>query len=544
MLIYFLPQNIALRNLPYANGAAFNSRDREHEPQCLPETRVELLEQIISWSNTQSGPGIFWLNGMAGTGKSTIARTIARTLDNQHRLGASFFFSRGQGDLGHARKLFTTLAVQLAYSLPSLKALICKALDAEYNIAEQGLSDQWTKLIFRPLSKLERISPIRPPIVLVVDALDECERMDGKDDARIILRLLSKAKDLENIQLRIFVTSRPEIPIRHGFNAMSGLAHQDCILHNIAQSVIERDISIFIKDEFGNIRKKRHLPIEWPGEQRISLLVHYADGLFIYAATICRFIDAFRPEKRLAQVLQPSAINTAAKRTSPTQKLDEMYTTVLKSSMYGRYYEDEQEELVKLFKQVIGTIVILSNTLSSAALTRLLALPDGDVYEILDHLHAVLDIPDSKELPIRLLHPSFRDFLLDEERCLDNQLWIDKEQAHGYVAEHCMLLMSHGLKRHICGVHKPGFLSIDARHLVDKHLPSDLRYACCYWVYHLQQSNTMLYDNCQAHKFLQQHFLHWLEVLSLIRKITEGIQMVTVLHSLLTVCNNLCFVLL
>jgi hypothetical protein len=125
-----------------------------------------------------------------------------------------------------------------------------------------------------------------------------------------------------------------------------------------------------------------------------------------------------------------------------------MYTTVLKTSIYGRYDEDDQEELVELFKQV-GTVVILSDTLSSAALTRLLALPDRDVYEILDHLHAVLDIPDSKELPIRLLHPFFRDFLLDEERCLDNQLWVDKKKAHDHVAKNCMLLMSNGLNRYL-----------------------------------------------------------------------------------------------
>ena len=41
------------------------------------------------------------MNGMAGTGKSTISRTVAHEYNKQKRLGASFFFSKGDGDAGH-----------------------------------------------------------------------------------------------------------------------------------------------------------------------------------------------------------------------------------------------------------------------------------------------------------------------------------------------------------------------------------------------------------------------------------------------------------
>jgi hypothetical protein len=69
---------------------------------------------------------------MAGTGKSTIARTVARKLADQNRLGASFFFSRGQGYLSHAKKFFTTITLQLAYAFPALKPYICKAISEDY----------------------------------------------------------------------------------------------------------------------------------------------------------------------------------------------------------------------------------------------------------------------------------------------------------------------------------------------------------------------------------------------------------------------------
>src|SRR5437667_4485535 len=78
-----------LAKLPCADGAAFNSRIWEHEPQCLPETRVDLLEQIMMWNTNPNSACIFWLNGMVGTGKSTIARTVARKLNEEECLGAS-----------------------------------------------------------------------------------------------------------------------------------------------------------------------------------------------------------------------------------------------------------------------------------------------------------------------------------------------------------------------------------------------------------------------------------------------------------------------
>ena len=71
-----------------------------NKPECLHGTRVEILREIDVWSKNADGASIFWLNGMAGTGKSTIARTAARAFENEGRLGASFFFSRGEGDLG------------------------------------------------------------------------------------------------------------------------------------------------------------------------------------------------------------------------------------------------------------------------------------------------------------------------------------------------------------------------------------------------------------------------------------------------------------
>src|ERR1700733_11573804 len=93
---------------------------------------------------------IFWLSGLAGT---TIARTVAYEYSKQRRLGASFFFSRGGGDVSHAGKFFTSIAVQLANNVPSLQQYIYDALTKRKDVASQSLRDQWRQLVLHPLSK-------------------------------------------------------------------------------------------------------------------------------------------------------------------------------------------------------------------------------------------------------------------------------------------------------------------------------------------------------------------------------------------------------
>lgn len=104
-------QDQHLSKLSYADGANFDSHKRQNEPYCLPDTRVDILRRIMKWSADPYEKTIFRLNGMAGTGKSTIARTITRTLTEQDRLAANFFFSRGRGDLSHTGRLFSTVAI-------------------------------------------------------------------------------------------------------------------------------------------------------------------------------------------------------------------------------------------------------------------------------------------------------------------------------------------------------------------------------------------------------------------------------------------------
>jgi hypothetical protein len=170
-----------LKDLSYATDAPFHAAKWQHEPTCLPDTRVHLQQQIHDWIDGNDGHTIFWLNGLAGTGKSTIARTIAHNCFQQGRLGASFFFSKGGGDISHASKFFTTIAAQLSEESQYLKRCIYDAMKENKSIATQSYVNQWRQLILGPLSKLDR--GYRPfSFVFVIDAMDECE-----SDADILL---------------------------------------------------------------------------------------------------------------------------------------------------------------------------------------------------------------------------------------------------------------------------------------------------------------------------------------------------------------------
>jgi hypothetical protein len=217
------------------------------------------------------------LNGLAGTGKSTIACTVACEYFEKRCLGASFFFTRGGGDVGHAGKFVTSIAVQLASSVPTLRRHISNAVTEHSDIASRSLRDQWQLLVLGPLSKLDG-NGCRASYVLVVDALDE---YDDDNNIQIILQLLAKARSLKTVRVQVFLTSRPEVPIRHGFYQISKTEHHDFVLHNISSLIVDHDISIFLEYNLRLISEEDAQDPGWPGAEVIKTLVQSASGLFI-----------------------------------------------------------------------------------------------------------------------------------------------------------------------------------------------------------------------------------------------------------------------
>jgi archaellum biogenesis ATPase FlaH len=513
-----------LKELPVAN-AAFDDGPLGKKRKCHDNTRVKLLQDIEQWSVGRQDQFLFWLNGQAGTGKSTIALTVAQRLHNERRLGASFFFSRDQRGRENAKMFFTTLASQLADLSLDLRDLISEAIAKHHRIAGKEPREQWNRLIIEPLRQCQSHWS---PIVVVIDALDEYDGEDGRDrenDIREILSLFIQLKDLDNIRLRIFITSRPEI--RNSIVVPTTIL-RDVALHNTEGS--EHDIGLFLRDELADIQRRRCPGEEWPALDQIQRLTEKAGNLFIYAATACSFINSkvfYR--RRLSMILEDD--------TTGMEELHKMYTQILGQSV-PRVSEDEKSLFRVSLRSIVGTIITVSIPLSASTLHKLLptkiaAELDASINEYLSDLHSVLDVPeDTKNSPVRVSHLSFRDFLLDEKKCKNKDFWVSEQKSHRNLLNRCLEVMD-SLTKDICGLQMPGTSREDVdKQTIDRCLPPEVQYACCYWIYHLKGSKHKVRDGDEVYWFLERYLLHWVEALSLIRRVSESIRMIDELQSI------------
>ncbi|KAI1199029.1 putative WD-repeat protein [Nemania serpens] len=511
-----------LHDLP---EAAFNAAAKQHLPSCLENTRQGLLEQIQKWADGEGEKRVYWLKGMAGTGKSTVALTIARQYSRKERLGASFFFSRGGGDVASAGKFAITIAAQLAKALPELSRHVNNAVASNPRIYDVGLYEQWEKLVLEPLSRPGESTPSpSQPLVIVVDALDEC---DNEDDVSLLIQCLADAAAVGKTPLRVFITSRPDQLVNSGFNRISRDAHQDFILHNIENSIVDQDLTLFYQSRLTHTAERFGLGACLYSDETIQILVRKSERLFIHAATVCRFIH---DGGQLARERLSLLVNKETQPTQPEKELYKMYTAVLEHS-FALYREPEEAaKIYALFNRVVGSIVVLSDTVTSAELSTILAEPEDNIFPMLHSLYSVLDVPEESDRRIRLVHPSFRDFLLDPASSSNKMISVDSNATHRDLLYCCLRLMKENLRRNMCNIEWPGTRARDIpKARIDQLISHPVQYACRNWVHHLQQSDVDPNEVLEIMDFFHSRFLYWLETLSWIGRLAEGITMIRLL---------------
>lgn len=255
-----------------------------------------------------------------------------------------------------------------------------------------------------------------------------------------------------------------------------------------------------------------------------------ATPLFIFAATICRFIADERigtPDEQLEEVLQYQT-------KSQESQLDATYLPVLNRMVKGLAGR-RRNDVLERFRNIVGSIVILATPLSSSALAQILGLPGKQISTALNMLHSVLSIPLTPNQPIRLLHLSFRDFLLDPEK-KESPFWVNEREMHLRLVPLCLRTMEKVLRADICEVRDPGTLvSSIGTDKINEKLPPEVQYACQFWPHHLQQAGEGIEDKDQISNFLATHFLHWLEALMWMGKASESLEMIQQLQSLVRV---------
>ncbi|KAF4419945.1 vegetatible incompatibility het-e-1 [Fusarium acutatum] len=468
---------------------------------CLEGTRVQVLKDIEEWSSDPQSPTICWLPGLAGTGKSTISRTVSCNMKDR-TLSASFVFKKGAGSRGSGRHLFAVLAYQLALQFPPIRPHILQAVRENHSLAMTPIQIQWQKLIVNSLVKLQDEGLIKP-VVFVLDALDECNEQDRGEILRLLLTACPRV-------LRVFVTSRPELDIMGHF--VDEPLHREIVLHKLEFKTIENDFCVFLRQsleffvvEHNRTHRQKHLQLssDWPGDKRFRLLLGKALPLFIAAATFVRMIRdrhwARSPDYKIDFIIDNSS--------KVNSEYDTLYKPVL-SLMQSGAPDGDLDEVKRNFVDIIGSLILLASPLPIKALAELLGIDAWAVSSQIDPLRSVIDVPED-DTPLQLFHLSFRDYILSRSA---GELQVDGEKTHASLANRCLKLMQGTLKADICGLRKPGKgLSDIETSVINQCLPPEVQYASLYWVHHLKASGKRIRVEDDAYSFLQDFFTNWLE---------------------------------
>ncbi|KAJ7190616.1 hypothetical protein GGX14DRAFT_381988 [Mycena pura] len=424
--------------------ALHNSGERFPEPACHPGTRTSLLEDLRRWSlDTSPDSSLLWLHGSAGAGKSAIAQQFAGDLHTQGRLGATFFFKRGHPTRGIWNRLFTTISYQLATYVSELLLPIGQAVESDKLIVGRSMAAQFQRLLVDPF----RNAPaLQLPPILVLDGLDECQDREVQQQ---ILRLLINAIRARQLPSRILISSRPEPHLREVLETAetSGICRH---FELSADAAAYENIRTYLRDEFSRIHNEyRARGIDlggvWPAPESLEHLVHKSSGVFIYAATVIRFVDDeySHPVDRLDSVLRLDPDSTVP--------LDDLYTQILSVLPHN------PQQLRILHATWRKGIV---SEMDPEEIDLLLNLRPGTSRLQLRGLHSLLEVPTLRTLlaiprPVAFLHASFHDFLGDKRRsrswCV-SQPWLESDHLY------CMirLLSSPPLTDSVWTLHAPG----------------------------------------------------------------------------------------
>ena len=470
---------------------------------CLRGTRKDVLQEIERWLTDERAQRVFWLNGLAGTGKSTIAQTFAEMTFADGKLGASFFCSRDFVDRSNLQMILPTLAFQLAYRYPPFRKELLGVLKATPDAGRESLCLQMKKLIVGPF----RANPI--PTLIIIDALDECK---DEEPASAILSVLSRyMPDIPTV--KFFITGRPEARIRSGFRLKSLLPITEVLkLHEVKPEVVDSDIKLFFRSQLADLTENRSdcdSVGDWPSPSDIKILCEKAAGFFIYASTVVKFVasEDDLPTQRLALItsLPESTIEEGK------SGVDQLYTKVLQQAFINVHPDNSQK--YHCFRTVVGAVLLILNPISVESLSDLLGHNTQYIKNTTRSLHSLLLVPEGTEDPIRVFHKSFPDFLMDPYRCEDKRFFVEPKGCHVELLLACLRLMGEKLKKNICNLD-------DYAILRKVYIGDALEYACRFWTKHLlgTPSNTPHLEEVQngIDKFFAVHLLHWIEVLAII----------------------------
>ncbi|KAG9014136.1 WD repeat-containing protein 20 [Tulasnella sp. JGI-2019a] len=391
---------------------------------------------------------------------------------------------------------------------------------------QMGLGDQFEKLILEPLRYLDSTGPT---LVIILDAMDECD----STYASLLLRLVGKAFGKLKSMVKFFITTRGEPWLQNYYEREPMRSNVEFFsLGDKKKDEVERDIELFLKEELPElVGSLVDDPSDWPGEEKRKALVRKSQGLFIFASTAVRLItdpDVGRDPDELDRILS----------SDHHSHLDAIYGQIIERA----FPKTISPKILKLFKDVIGTLVVSREPINIHTLASLLC-PDRSQLrsftsairlKVLKYLQAVLIIPGVNNVeqagdahPIRFIHTSFVDYLTDFGRCKSSVL-VHLSEQHECLANACFQAMQ-SPRRNICDL-DPSLLNSEVQDLdqrIRERIPRELQYACVHIAAHVSQTSADSVDIRRlVIRFAREGLMYWLESLSLLGRAHQGVTMI------------------
>ncbi|KAF8739908.1 WD40 repeat-like protein, partial [Rhizoctonia solani] len=470
---------------------------------CAEGTRVDVLSQMLAWVTSSKSGSVYWMSGMAGTGKTTIAYSLCEELASQHWLAASFFCSRVLPECRDINRVIPSIAYQLARSSYPFRCVLSGILEKDPDVYTRLPSIQFDMLVVQPLLNIQHTLPGN--LVVVLDALDECE---NKDATRRVLDII--LKDSENLPIKFVVCSRPEPEIRDNMTKRNDRHISRVVLHELDKQAVRADIERYLRSALAQI---------CPSDDQITTLAKRAGSLFIYAATAVRYIgyDNFQRNSsvRFADFLG-HLNNTVKDEEEKYTEIDDLYTTVLKTAMNDPGLTKMD---IKDIQQVLHTIICLREPLTATALSKLLGMDDiRRVHAALRPLWSVVHVFGTNEI-VTTLHVSFTDYILNPLR--SRQYYFDPNLHHQTLALKCFsYFRSMRPQFNICELESsfvPDRRVPGLEERVNQVITAETFYAAQHWAVHFH-SATMSHELVhELEEFLSVRLLLWMEIMSLKR---------------------------
>jgi len=475
---------------------------------CMPGTRTQVLSECIAWAASDLQM-IYWLAGMAGTGKSSIAITLCRMLRNEPGVffGGGFFCSRSSGSIDQTdvRRILPTLSRLMAGKSAQFATALATELGNTDRAASKPVRDQIASFLLRPLSVL---SQSHRPIIFVIDALDE---LSDESEVDQLLHLIADFQS--DVRVKFILTSRPETHIRR--TPITNPEHNKILkLHDIDLVVVQRDIHMYTSRTLAEVAKAS----TWYTDADVEHLVRLSNGLFIFASTALRYIlDPEDDQGRSARLLRVTS--AVAQGTAATASLDAMYQLVVTEASQSATIDTEELEQLK---SNLACILSSRSSLTVIALADLMNLKPSMLRSSLRRLYAVVHLPDGDHVPgLRALHVTFGDYLFG--RALP-RIRVPRLLGHNSLARGSLNFMDKKLYFNI----SQSLSSYEPNPSIrPDSVTLTLEYACLHWAHHIAATSEHSSDAAvdlstiatNVNAIFRPKFLFWLEVLSVLQKV-------------------------